>query len=310
MTRDERPRAAPPATAPEQAGPIRAAAAAAAPLRAALELRRLLDPRPAAAALADPLEDAVNVPADEIAARVHELPPTGRCVTVADVGPAAEQAQAQLARLGRTSARAPARRAPIARRPVARAPHLNGAVGRLWSPAALLESIAADLAPPPGGRALDVACGAGRDAVFLASLGWRVRGVDLLPDALSRAADLARRCGSAITPIEWTRADVERAAPTWPAAFELVTVFRFLHRPLFRAIADWLVPGGRLVCETFTTLHRDRHGKPARDAHVLAPGELPGLLAAYEIQHYSEAWCGDVHTARVVARRPNPSRAR
>jgi hypothetical protein len=56
-----------------------------------------------------------------------------------------------------------------------------------------------------------------------------------------------------------------------------------------------------VLCETFTATHRERYGKPARAAHVLAPGELPRLLARFEIRHHSEAWRGRAHTARAWA---------
>ena len=64
--------------------------------------------------------------------------------------------------------------------------------------------------------------------------GWRATGFDILPDALDRARDLARRHGVAV---ETRELDLEAALPPMPAALDLITFFNFLHRPL------WLVSG-------------------------------------------------------------------
>jgi SAM-dependent methyltransferase len=156
----------------------------------------------------------------------------------------------------------------------------------------------------PPGRALDLACGCGREAVFMAACGWKVTAVDVLPDAMERAADLARRCAPAVSPIDWRQVDLEADLPPMGGPFDLMVAFRYLHRPLFRRVPEWLRPGGSLVYETFTTTHRERHGRPAADQSVLRPGELPGLLAGLEVRHHSEAWRGHDHTARVWAVKP------
>jgi SAM-dependent methyltransferase len=171
-------------------------------------------------------------------------------------------------------------------------------IGRLWEPNAFLAEVLPQL---DRGAALDVACGTGRDAVFVASCGWNVTAVDILPDALDRGRELARRCAAAIQPIRWVQADLEGGQVKLAQRFDLITMIRYLHRPLFPTLSEWLNPGGSVICATFTTLHRDRHGRPARDSHVLQLGELPRLLEGFEIRHHSEAWRGDAHTARVWA---------
>jgi SAM-dependent methyltransferase len=159
-----------------------------------------------------------------------------------------------------------------------------------------------------GATALELACGTGRDAVYLASRGWRVVGVDWLADALERAAGLAERCAAAIEPIEWRAIDLEAADVRIGQKFDLITCFRFLHRPLIPRLGEWLTPGGVVVYETFTTVHRERYGKPGSDAHVLRAAELAELFAGYSIEHVSEGWRGTAHTGRLVARgRPSAS---
>lgn len=58
---------------------------------------------------------------------------------------------------------------------------------------------------PPAGRALDVGCGTGRDAVYLARHGWQVTGVDVVPQALGRAA---RRAADAGVAVRWVQGDI------------------------------------------------------------------------------------------------------
>jgi 2-polyprenyl-3-methyl-5-hydroxy-6-metoxy-1,4-benzoquinol methylase len=100
----------------------------------------------------------------------------------------------------------------------------------------------------PPGRALDVACGAGRNAVWLARRGWRVTGVDFSDVALRAARDLALASG---VEVEWIEADVVTWTP--PAqAYDLVTVLYLQlpaaeRRAALAHAADAVRPGGVLL---------------------------------------------------------------
>ena len=118
----------------------------------------------------------------------------------------------------------------------------------------------------PGGEVLDVACGHGRHARYLATHGYRVTAADRDPAAL---ASLAGVPGVRTMP-----ADLEGAA--WPferEAFDGVVVANYLHRPLFDALAASLAPGGVLIYETFMQ-GNERYGKPSNPDFLLRPGEL------------------------------------
>lgn len=259
---------------------------------ARLVRRRLLDPREADEAAERPIAETVNIPFSELGQRVHELPPRGQEVGV--VGPArlAREVVAWL-----TSNR---RRAAAVETFASQGPADEFEVGHLWEPNAFLCEILPQLS---GRSALELACGTGRDAVFMSACGWDVTAVDALPDALSRARELVARYAPALRPIRWLEMDLQAAAPEFAQAFDLIAVFRYLHRPLFSRFHDWLRPGGSVVYETFTTVHRQRYGRPARDAHVLQSGELPELLRGFEVRHHAEAWHGRAHTTRVWATR-------
>jgi SAM-dependent methyltransferase len=102
------------------------------------------------------------------------------------------------------------------------------------------------------GRALDVGCGEGADALWLAARGWQVTGVDFSEVALERAAGHAAAAGPEIASrIEWLHQDLTAWGP--PAAgYDLVSA-HYLHLPveprqaLFRRLADGVADGGTLL---------------------------------------------------------------
>lgn len=261
--------------------------------------RRFLDPREADEAAARPIADAVNIPFSELRDRLHELPPRSAEVEVVGPAPLANRVVEWLATIGRRARRVDQWSAAP--------PEQVNQPGRLWEPTAFLAETLPNLTV---GTALDLACGTGRDAIYLASCGWDVTAVDLLPDALERAQKLAARYAPFLNTIRWQQMDLEKEPVQFDRQFDLIIAFRYLNRGLLGRLHNRLRPGGSVLCETFTTLHRQRHGRPLRDAHVLEPGELPGLLTGLEIRHYSEDWRGRLHTARVWAAYAGPQRAR
>jgi SAM-dependent methyltransferase len=120
----------------------------------------------------------------------------------------------------------------------------------VWSgdPNRRLVERAAGLTP---GTALDVGCGEGGDAIWLAARGWRVTGVDVSRVALSRAAALAAADPHVAERITWRQADVFAFEPE-PASFDLVSS-HFMQlpaadRPAFHArLAAAVRPGGSLL---------------------------------------------------------------
>jgi SAM-dependent methyltransferase len=111
----------------------------------------------------------------------------------------------------------------------------------------LLAEITAPLAP---GTALDLGCGAGGDALWLAGRGWRVTAVDISAEAVRRLAETARGLDLAER-VSAHRVDLAEEFPT--GLFDLVSA-QYLHTPfalprpaVLRAAAHALHPGGRLV---------------------------------------------------------------
>ena len=116
----------------------------------------------------------------------------------------------------------------------------------------------------PGGAVLDVACGGGRHARWLAELGFEVEAVDRDP-ALFRAPPPGVRLRGA---------DLEAGAWPYPGRrFDAIVVTNYLHRPLLPTLVEGLETGGLLVYETFAR-GNERFGKPSNPDFLLRPGEL------------------------------------
>lgn len=157
----------------------------------------------------------------------------------------------------------------------------------------------ADLLPPTG-DALDVACGRGRHALWLARRGLRTRALDRDTAALEALREAAARQG---VPVLAEVADLERGAPPWAAeAYDVIVVIHYLHRPLLPALLGGLRPGGVLVYETFTR-EQARRGKPTNPDFLLEAGELRRLVAPLELLDAREGEFEGAMLASVIARR-------
>lgn len=88
-----------------------------------------------------------------------------------------------------------------------------------------------------------------------------------------------------------------------PAAYDLIAVFHYLHRPLFPQLLAALRPGGLLIYETFTTAQA-RIGRPTNPAFLLEPGELQARTSRLELLDAREGLIDGREIASVVCRRP------
>jgi len=278
--------------------------------RTQLATRAVLDARDERAYAAGHLAGSGNIPRADFVARRAELPPRDAPVLVLaeDAAHAAEAAEALEMLRYRDVAYLDG---PLDRIEAGTA--ARGPAARLWRPAPLLDEALA-LLPELGGlprrgaapHALDVACGSGRDAVFLALHGFQVEARDHDEEALARARELAARNGVTVRTV---RCDLERPGLRRPRRrFDLVTCFRFLHRPLFPWMEATLAPGGWLVYETFL-IGQERFGRPRRAHFLLEPGELARAFPGLETVRYEERDPeGGPVVARLIARRPTRGR--
>ncbi|HEY6908424.1 MAG TPA: methyltransferase domain-containing protein [Myxococcales bacterium] len=150
------------------------------------------------------------------------------------------------------------------------------------------------------GVALDLACGAGRHALFLAERGWRVLALDASRAGISRLEEEADRRGVAHL-VRTGIADLESPTFEVEGEFDLVCDFYFLHRPLFAQARRALRPGGLFVAALH--VRREDTGR-----FLLEPGELRSLFGDWEILLHREGQSvqpGHRHAvAELIARKP------
>jgi tellurite methyltransferase len=160
---------------------------------------------------------------------------------------------------------------------------------------------------PRTGRALDVAGGAGQNALWLAQRGLEVTLVDIAEEGLSLARAAAAATGAGVA-LETVAADLEeQPLPVGP--FDVITCFNFLRRALFADIPARLTPGGLFVFLQPTRTNIERNPRPPAP-FLLDDGELPSLIAGtgLSVLSYEEGWFDDGaegprHEARLCARR-------
>jgi len=147
-------------------------------------------------------------------------------------------------------------------------------------PTPLLVETAQELPP---GRALDLACGNGRNAAWLAEHGWKVTAVDRSPVA--------------IPAVDTHVADLEKHEfPIGEASWDLIVVSLYLQRDLLEPIKRGLKPGGIAIVIVLMM-------EPGREQSLfrVRPGELAKYFEGWEILHYYEGKSSDSEHHRSVA---------
>ena len=154
---------------------------------------------------------------------------------------------------------------------------------------------------PPGGTALDVACGSGRHALWLAGKGFHVHAIDRNPDAIAGVLAASRRLNLKVN-ADVVDLETDPLPDLGERKYDLVVCFNYLHRPLLPALREALKPGGRIFYETFTTRQAER-GHPRNPAFLLRDGELTALTAPLSILRSREGEFEGRFLASVVAER-------
>ncbi|GFO70674.1 SAM-dependent methyltransferase [Geomonas limicola] len=142
----------------------------------------------------------------------------------------------------------------------------------------------------PGPRAMDLACGEGRNAIYLARHGFEVTAVDISPRGLERGAHRAAEVGVSV---DFVEADLEEYR--FDDCYDVILNFNFLLRPLIPMMVEALNPGGVIVMETILDIPSLEPGHTK--SFLLQPGELLQLF---------EAFGGTVHLFEEEAKGPTP----
>jgi 2-polyprenyl-3-methyl-5-hydroxy-6-metoxy-1,4-benzoquinol methylase len=157
----------------------------------------------------------------------------------------------------------------------------------------------------PRGKALDIACGAGRNALFLAANGFDVDAVDISGVALARAREEAARAG---VRVNWIERDLDDGLPV-TGPYQLVIQLRYVNAAITRELASLLAPGGMFVCEQHLQTEAAVAG-PQGPQFRVAPGQLARLVPGLEIIDIAEGLQTDpdgqpVALSRLIARKPH-----
>ena len=159
------------------------------------------------------------------------------------------------------------------------------ATGLLWT-ASPNRFVVAELAGLPPGRALDLGCGEGRNAIWLAERGWQVSAVDFSPVGLDKARRLAGERG---VTVNWVSADLRDYQPR-PGAFDLV-LLAYLHLPpgdwstVLHSARDTLAPGGTLLVVGHDVANiAEGVGGPQDPAVLYTPQSVAAELSGLDIR--------------------------
>ncbi len=166
------------------------------------------------------------------------------------------------------------------------------------APTPLVLSEAAKLVP---GKALDLACGAGRNALWLAEHGWEVTAVDGAHAAIeilrTRAMERSLKITAVVSDLQKGEFEIE------PSGWDLVAMCYYLQRNLFEPAKRGVTPGGILI----SIVHVNEPGEDD-GPYRLRPGQLEQYFTGWEILHRHEGKANDsAHrraVAEIVARRP------
>lgn len=162
------------------------------------------------------------------------------------------------------------------------------------------------LAQASPGRALDIACGSGRQAIQLAMRGFAVDAIDISAVAL----ELARQAASAGgVSINWIEHDLDDRLPV-RGPYQLVIQMHYVDVAVTKSVPPLLAPGGLFICQQHLQSTQAVAG-PQRAAFRVAPGALPLLVPQLDVLHYAEESFETIDgtrlaLARLVARQPVP----
>ena len=149
---------------------------------------------------------------------------------------------------------------------------------------------------PTTGRALDLACGLGGNAVLLARRGLQVDAVDMAATAITKLTDYAAQQQ---LPVNAHCLDLECKSSTWlsgqQGSYAVIVVSYYLHRPILPLIEAALAPGGLLFYQTFNMLRVSNSG-PQNPDFLLAENELPSQFPSLSTRLHRQ----DINTEKAT----------
>ena len=151
----------------------------------------------------------------------------------------------------------------------------------------------------PKGYALDIAMGAGRNAIYLARKGYRVDGVDISNVAVASAEEAASLAGVSINA---QVADLEKNFEIPADTFDVIICFNYLQRSLIPRIIEGLKPNGMVVYETYI-IDQVQFGRPKNREFLLKHNELLEMFRNLRCLRYHEGIYSNRAAAGIIAQK-------
>ena len=147
-------------------------------------------------------------------------------------------------------------------------------------PVPLVRDVAQSLSPC---RALCLAAGSGRNAVYLAQLGYEVTAIDISPVGLDRCRDLARSRGVEVELIE-----ADLLSYPFPDQYGLVTMVYYHEPSLFPQLQDAVKAGGHFLFQTFSIDHAKQDWGPSNPAFLADPKAVFDAFRHWRIRRFED----------------------
>jgi tellurite methyltransferase len=149
----------------------------------------------------------------------------------------------------------------------------------------------------PEGKVLDLAMGGGRNAVYLAGMGFKVEGVDVSGEAVESAKMLADSQG---VKFNAHVVDLELKYKIPPEEYNVIICFNYLQRSLMQDIRNGVKRGGVVVYETYI-VDQAQYGKPKNPDHLLRHNELLDIFRDFRCLRYREGLFQDRTRLKAIA---------
>jgi len=159
---------------------------------------------------------------------------------------------------------------------------------RLWNPAKIVSQFVDNFSDKCENKnGLDLACGSGRDSVYMAMHGWTMTGVDYLPSALQKMSDLTKRCKQSVNTVlmDLEKSDLDDGfckLRTINQFYGCVIVVRYLHRSNLHLLKQLIDVSGFIVYQTFMQ-GCEKFGRPKNPKFLLRKGELAETFSDFDI---------------------------
>ena len=153
---------------------------------------------------------------------------------------------------------------------------------------------------PRGASVLDIGMGEGRNAVFLATKGYKVTGVDISSVAIEKSLKLARQAGVRIKALHNSVENLKIAENSLDA----IICFYFVDRKISDQLKKWLKPGGVIIYEGYTVEHKKKFNDKSIDSYFLKSAELLRMFDEFKILKFEEPIHGSELTQSIIARKP------